>query len=249
MGLFDKVSTSSTVKAEVDVVRGQKKEPLASNIYNAIIKYAYAIKSKGGALGVTVVLTTPEGRELKEIQYITSGDAKGNKTYYEKENAETKAMEQFSLPGFNAIDSLCRLVLGKGVLECDNEKRTIKLYDYDTKTELPKEVDMLIDLVGKPVAVAVLNQIEDKTAKSAQTGAYEPTGKTYSTNVIDKYLDADDRKTAQEKANNVEATFAEAWLTKWKDQVSNQSTTSKTAGQPGAPAATGEVAKKTNLFG
>jgi hypothetical protein len=249
MGLFDQVNTSKTVKADVDVVRGQKKEPLASDIYNCIIKYAYAHKSKGGALGVTIVMATPEGREIKDVQYITSGDAKGNKTYYEKQNADTKLMEQYSLPGFNAIDSLCKLILDKGVLECDNEKRTIKLYDFDAKAEVPKEVDMLIDLVGKPISVAVLNQVEDKTAKNAQTGVYEPTGKTYSTNVIDKYLDPNTRCTAQEKSNKVDSTYADAWLVKWKDQVSDQSTGSKTAGQPGAPAATGEVAKKTTLFG
>jgi hypothetical protein len=249
MGLFDQVTTSSKVKVEVDVVRGQKKEPLASDIYNMIIKYAYANKSKGGALGVTVVLATPEGREVKEVQYITSGNEKGNKTYYEKENTDTKTMDQFALPGFNAIDSLCRLVLDKGVLECDNEKRTIKLYDFETKAEKPAEVDMLIDLVGKPICAAVLNQVEDKTAKNAATGKYEPTGKTYATNVIDKYLDPITRQTSQEKANNVDSAYADAWLTKWKGQVSNQSTASKTAGQPGAPAATGEIAKKTSLFG
>lgn len=249
MGLFDKVATSTTVKEEVDVVRGQKKEPLASDIYNMTIKYAYANKSKGGAMGVTIVMTTPEGREVKDVQWITSGDAKGNKTYYEKQNAETKKMDQFSLPGFNAIDSLCRLVLGKGVLECDNEKRTIKLYSYDAKAEVNTEVDMLIDLVGKPVCAAVLNQVEDKTAKNAQTGNYEPTGKTYSTNVIDKYLDPNDRCTSQEKAHNVESTFAASWLTKWKGQISDQSTATKTAGQPGAPAATGEIAPKATLFG
>lgn len=247
MGLFDGVSTSNKVKAEVDVVRGQKKEPLASDIYNCIIKYAYAHKSKGGAMGVTVVLTTPEGREIKETQYITSGDAKGNKTYYEKANAD-KVMEQFALPGFNAIDSLCHLVLDKGVLDCDNDKRTIKLYDYDAKAEIPKEVDMLIDLVGKPVCAAILSQIEDKTAKNAQSGKYEPTGKTYSINVIDKYLDPNDRCTAQEKASKVSSSFADAWLAKWKGQISDQSTGSKTAGQPGVPAATGEVAKKSSLF-
>jgi hypothetical protein len=249
MGLFDQVTTSSAVKDEKDVVRGAKKQPIESDIYNMIIKYAFAIKSKGGAMGVTVVLTTPEGRDIESTEYITSGDAKGNKTFYEKENKETKVKEQFSLPGFNAIDSLCHLVLGKGVLECDNEKKTINRYDFDAKKEVPKEVDMLVDLVGKPVCAAILHQIEDKTAKNPQTGVYEPTGKTYATNVIDKYLDPTDRKTAQEVKNNIDAAFAEAWLAKWKGQVSNQATASTTAGTSGAPAATGETAKKTALFG
>lgn len=248
MGVFDKVATSNKMKAEVDTVRGQKKEPLASDIYAMIIKYAYATKSKGGALGVTVVLTTAEGREVKDTQWITSGDEKGNKTYYEKENPETKQMDQFGLPGFNAMDALCRLVLDKGILECDNEKRTIKLPNYETKTDVPTEVDMFVDLTGKPIAAAILNQTADKKAKDTQTGEYKATGKTYSINVVDKYLDPVTKQTAQEKAHNVDGTYAKDWLTKWKDQVSDQTTATKTAGQPGAPAATGEIAKKTSLF-
>jgi hypothetical protein len=91
MGIFDSVTTSSKVKDEgTDRVRGQKKEPLMSDIYNMIIKYAYAIKSKGGAMGITVVLNTTDGKEVKATEYITSGDAKGNKTYFEKENPDTR---------------------------------------------------------------------------------------------------------------------------------------------------------------
>jgi hypothetical protein len=152
-------------------------------------------------------------------------------------------------PGFNAINSLSQLILGKGVLECDNEKRVIKLYDYDTKAEVPTEVDMLIDLIGKPVCAAILHQVEDKTAKNAQTGNYEATGKTYAINVIDKYLDPQTRKTAQETKNNIEAAFADAWLAKWKGQISDQSTVAKTAGNAGVPAATGSSAPKAALFG
>ena len=253
MGLFDKVATSASVKEDVDVVRGQRKEPLSSDIYNLMIKYAYGQKSKGGAMGIHMVLTTPEDREIKVTEYITSGDAKGNKTYYEKDKKDSDGnitgKDQFNLPGYSAIDSLCNLVIGKSILQCDNEKRTINLYDYTLKKEIPTEVDMLVELVGKAVCGAVLNQIQDKTAKNSQTGKYEPTGKTYSTNVVDKFLNAADRKTASEVRNKLDGDFAPKWLAKWKGQIDDQSTEVKTAGLKGAPAVSGEAAPKTSLFG
>ncbi|RLB94478.1 MAG: hypothetical protein DRH26_01130 [Deltaproteobacteria bacterium] len=252
MSLFDNVNTSATVKEDVDFVKGQRKEPLPTDIYNLIIKYAYGEKSKGGAMGIHTVFTTPEGREIKATEYITSGDKKGNKTYYEKDKKNddgSVTKEQFNLPGFSAIDSLCHLVIGKGILDCGSEMKTINLYDYDAKKEVPTEVNMLMELVGKAVCGAVLHQIQDKTAKNAQTGKYEPTGKTYATNVVDKFLNAADRKTASEIKNGLDGDFADKWLAKWKGQIDDQSTEVKSAGTKGAPSVSGEAAPKTSLFG
>jgi hypothetical protein len=247
MGIFDSVNTSKTVTADKDQVKGQKRESLASDIYNLIIKYAYVTKAKSGAMAVNLVLTTQGDREIKMTEYITSGDAKGNKTYYEKEKDGKK--EQFNLPGFSLIDALAQIVTGKSILEASSEKRAIKLYDFETKTEKPTEVDMLVDLVGKPICGAVLNQIQDKTAKNAATGEYEATGKVYSTNVVDKFLDPVERKTSSEIKNGIPADFADKWLAKWKGQVDDQSTEVKGAGLKGAPVASGDAAPKTSLFG
>jgi len=253
MGLFDNVATSANVTAETDQVRGAKKSPLASGIYNCIIKYAYVTKAKSGAMAINLALTGPEDREIRVTEYVTSGDAKGNKTFYEKEKKDSAGnitgKEQFNLPGFALIDSLCQLVLGKSLLQCTNEKRVIKLYNFDAKAEVPTEVDMLVELVGKPVAAAILHQIQDKTAKNTQTGEYEPTGKTYATNVVDKFLDPLTRKTATEAKNNIDADFAAKWEAKWHGQVDNQAEGNKDAGLKGAPVATGDAAPKTSLFG
>jgi len=246
MGMFDNVGTSANVAAETDRVKGAKKEMLPSDIYTLTIKHAFVQKSKGGAMGVVLSLMTEDDREIRMTEYITSGDAKGNKTYYEKEKDGKK--EQYALPGFTLIDGLALVTLGKSILQCADEKRTIKLYNFDAKTEVPTEVDMLVELVGKKVLGAVLNQIQDKTARNDATGQYEPTGQTYSTNVVDKFLNESVRKTAVEIANNVDATFADAWLAKWKGQIDDQSTEVKGAGIKGAPAASGAAAPKANLF-
>lgn len=247
MSLFQGIDSSAKTAEEKDSVRGQRRTPAASDIYNLIIKYAYGEKSKGGAMGIHLAFAVADGpekdREIRITDYITSGNDKGNKTYYEKDG------EKFNLPGFTAIDSLAQLVLGKSILQCRSEKRTIKLYNFDKKTEVPTDVDMLVELVGKGVCGCVLHQIQDKQAKNAQSGAYEATGKTFETNVVDKYLDPRTRRTVSELKNNLEADFQKKWLEKWKGQIDDQSTEVKSAGLKGAPAASGDNAAKTNLFG
>lgn len=252
MGVFDNVNSATNVAQEQDVVRGQRQEPLPSGIYNLIIKYVYAQKSKSGALGVHAAFQVADGehkgRDFRITEYVTSGDAKGNKTFYEKPK-DGGGVEQFALPGFALIDSMAQLVAKKSILNCANEKRTIKLYDFDKKAEVPTDVDMFVELVNKGVCGCVLHRIEDKNAKNTQTGEYEPTGQTRTTNVVDKFLNAADRKTVSEIQNNIPADFKDKWLEKWKDQIDDQSSEVKNAGLKGAPAASGNNADKAPLFG
>ena len=252
MGVFDNVNSAASVAQEKDVVRGQRQEPLPSGIYNLIIKYVYAKKAGSGALGVHALFQVADGehkdRDFRITEYVTSGNAKGNKTYYEKPK-DGGGVEQYALPGFSLIDSLAQLVAKKSILQCTAEKRTIKLYDFDKKAEVPTDVDMFVELVNKGVCGCVLHRIEDKNAKNTQTGEYEPTGKTYSTNVVDKFLSPANRKTLSELQNDIPADFKDKWLEKWKDQVDDQSSEVKSAGLKGAPAASGPNADKAPLFG
>jgi hypothetical protein len=253
MGMFDNVSTAADVTAEPDRVRGAKREPLASDIYDLNIKLAYVTKAKSGAVGVNLVLVTGDNKEIRVQEWVTSGDAKGNKTFYEADkkdaNGNITGKEKKSLPGFLIIDALCQLVAGKSILKCDQEKKIVNLYNFEHKKEMPTEVEMLMDLVGKKVAATVLHQIQDKTAKNLQTGEYEPTGKVFGTNVIDKFLDPDTHKTHSEVKNNIDSAYAGQWLAKWKGQIDDQSTEVKGAGLKGAPVASGDAAPKTSLFG
>ena len=259
MGLFDNANTDTTIAPEKDRVKGQKQTPLDSDILNLMIKYAYGQKAKSGAVGFFLVCTTPEGREVKMREYFVSGDAKGNKTYYEKKDEKTGAMTRFPLPGFSIVDSLAKLVTGKSIMPVTDaagnvvsqqqvEKKTIKLYDYQAKAEVDTEVDMFMEMVGKPVKACVLHTIEDQTSKNDATGKYEPNGKTRALNTIDKFLDPQTSKTSAELAAGVDSAFAADWLAKWKGQINDESEGSKTAGTKGAPEATGDAAPKASLF-
>jgi hypothetical protein len=249
MGLFDNVAEDVSVKNDdtPDRVKGMKVAPLDSDIYGLNIKYAYGQKSSGGAMGIFLVLDTAEGRTIKATEYVTSGTKKGGNYYYEKKNKEG-VMEKKPLPGFSAINSLCKLVAGKGIFECATEKKTIPLYNFDAKGDIPTEVDMIMDLVGKPVNGCVLHTIEDKTKKNDQTGVYEPTGATYAKNTVDKFLSADGRKTEAEQTAGVESAFAGQWLDEWKGKINDESSEVKGAGTKGAPAASGDDAPKSALF-
>lgn len=246
MSLFDNVKTAADVQKEQERVKGKRTPPLSSDIYNLIIKHAYARKSKGGAIGVNLVFNVVgEDRELRDQQWITSGDSKGNKTFYETEQ-DGKKVKKF-LPGFIMIDELSRLTLGKGILACATEKKVIPLYSRDANAEVPTEVDMFTELLGKAVCAAVLQTLQDRTKKNDQTGKYEPTGQTFESNEVNKYFNATDRKTAIEVEANIDADYHKAWLDKWKGQVDDQSTATESTGTAGAPA--GSAAPKTSLFG
>lgn len=246
MGLFDGVNNASNVEKEQDVVRGAKRQPLDSAVYDFVIKYVYAEKAKSGALGINVTLKTADEKEIRIKEWVTSGDAKGNKTYYEK-TVDGKTT-QHHLPGFIMIDSLCELAVGKGLLACANEKKHLKLYNYEAKTEVATEVDMLVELIGKPIKATVLRQVQDKTKKNDASGEYEPTGETFETNVIDKFLDPTTGKTASERKNGIEADYVKLWSDKWAGKIDNQAKGTANAGTAGTPAA-GQAAPKAPLFG
>jgi len=251
MGVFDKVDSSAKVEKENDFVKGSKRKLIPSSIQNCIIKYAYASFAKSGALAVNLSFDVADGdskgQNFRITEYITSGDAKGNKTFYEKKNKEGKT-EKFNLPGFTLIDSMAHLITGKSITECNTEKKTIPLYDFNAKAEKPTDVEMFTELVGKGIAICVLHQIQDKTSQNTQTGDYEPTGKVYEVNVADKFLHPSDRKTWSEMKNNVPADFKDKWLERWEGKVDDQSSEVKGAGLKGAPAVSGDNAEKTDLF-
>lgn len=250
MSLFDGVNKSANVEEEKDRVKGSGGGALPSNIYNLVVKYAYGHVAKSGAKAINLVLEVfdNEGksteRTFRQQEYFMSGDKKGNKTFY------TKDGKDYNLPGFTLLNDLCMVATGKGLFEQTVEMKTIPVYDFEKKEEVSTEVEMLTSLCGKPVAGCVLEQIQDKTQKNDQ-GDYIPTGETRTINIADKFLDAQERKTAVERKNGIAADFKDQWLKKWEGQVDDQSTKVEGAGTPGAPAAPGAAAPaaKAPLFG
>ena len=249
MSLLSTLSTSEDIGNEKDSVGGSN--VLDTAIYKFTINSAYVSKSAGGAMGLIVSLKTDDDKEMRQTLWMTSGDAKGNKNYY-----EDKTGQKQYLPGFNLANSLALLACGKEISTLTTEQKVIKAWSFEAKAEIPTKVDMLMDLVGKEIYGAVFRQVVDKTAKN-DAGAYVPTGETREENELDKIFRVKDKMTTAEiRAQADEATFFDTWDAKWSGKTRDKSTKGA-AGVAGAPSgaakagagASGTKKPTTSLFG
>ena len=245
MSLLSGLTTSNDIAAEKDSVGGGF--VLDSNVYLFTIKLAYLQKAASDALSLVVHLTTEDNKDVRQQIWMTSGKEKGCKNYY----VDKKGDKQY-LPGFNMANSLCLLTVGKEISQMETETKVVNVYSKEASAEVPTNVEMLTELLGKQVLGGLIKQVVDKTAKDA-TGAYQPTGETREENELDKlFRERDGKTTAEILAQAPEAVFIETWKKKWVGQVKDK--TSKQAGTAGAPKAgtapAGGTAKPTNsLFG
>lgn len=214
--------------------------PLESDVYDATIKMAFAGQSKGGAHSVTFHLDV-NGREHRETIYVTN---RNGENWYPNKKDPSKKMP---LPGFTMANNIALLATGFDLGNQAVEERVIKLWDRDANGEVNTKVNAFIDLIGKPVKVAIMKQIVDKNVDDGQ-GKYVPSGETREESVIDAVFHAETGRTVNEvKAGLANGEFAQKWLDKNKGQVKDRSTkdVAKT-GRPGA--ATGGGAPKS-MFG
>lgn len=243
MSLLANLTTDSSIEDEKDVVGGGY-SPFESGLYTGTVALAFLTKSTGGALALNLHLSI-NGRELRQQLWMTSGDAKGNKNFYLDKDGE----KQY-LPGFIHANALALLTVGKEISQLDTEKKVVNLYSSATKSEVPTEVEMLVDLLGKEIMVGVIKQLVAKNAKDA-SGEYVPTGESREENEIDKFFRASDRKTTAEiRAQVAEAAFADTWAKKWTGQVRDRmpkGTANAGASKPAASASAGKPT--TSLFG
>ena len=236
MSLLSGLTTSTDIAAEKDSIGGGI--VLDSNLYNFTVKLAYLQKADSEALSLVVHLTTEDGKDVRQQFWMTSGKEKGCKNYF----VDKKGEKQY-LPGFNMANSLCLLTVGKEISQMEPETKVVNLYSSEAKAEVPTNVEMLTELLGKQVLGGLIKQIVDKTAKDA-AGNYQPTGETREENELDKlFRERDGKTTAEILAQAPEAVFIETWKKKWVGQVKDKST--KTAGTAGAPKAAGAAATGT----
>ena len=206
---------------------------LETDIYGLNIKFAYFGKSKGGAMSLNLETETTGGAKLSQQIWITSGDKKGNSNVYKDKDGN----EQY-LPGFVVANSLCLLALkGQEIADVSVEEKTINIYDFTAKKDLPTKVDMLVDLIGVDIRAAVQKQLVDKNAKDGN-GVYQPTGETREQNEIIKFFKNDNNMTVTEiTAQAEEALHHDKWLETNKGNVFDKSTkTGATGGAPNKPA-------------
>lgn len=206
--MLDNLKMDQNVEKERDVI-GSNFGPQESDIYPAMCTMAYLDKSSGGAMSINLTFKFPNGAELRIREWITSGDTKGNKNYYENAEGEKKY-----LPGFLTFASICNHALDKEPAQLQPEKKTINIYDPDAKKELPTQKPVLVELIGSKVALGILKVRENKKAKVDGEWVAIKDDRTF--NEISKVFDVDTLATTTEKAAKETPQFHEKWLEKFK---------------------------------
>lgn len=244
MNMLANLTTDSSIADEKDSIGGGG--VLESGVYACKVAMAYLSKASSGALGLVLTLKTDGGKDVKQTLWMTSGEAKGCKNYYEKDG------EKHYLPGFLHANSLALLTVGKEISQLETETKVVNVYSAEAKAEVPTKVEVLMDLLNQDIVVGLIKQTVDKTKKNESTGAYEATGETRDENDIDKLFRARDKMTTAEiRAQAESATFVETWSAKWTGQTKNKAKgAAGTAGAPKAAAGAPAAAKKptTSLF-
>jgi beta-galactosidase GanA len=213
---------------------------LDSAIYTGAVKVAYAGQSQGGAKSVTVIFDLGN-REYRETFYVTN---KAGENFYTPKGDSTK---KTLLPGFVSVDDLCLLTTETPLEEQDLEEKVVNIYDFDQKREVPTNVPVLVNLIGKSVTMGILRQTVDKQAKDS-SGEYRNTGETRDENVVDKFFHADLGVTVSEAKSGIrDAVFKTKWAEKNTGVTRDRSKGAEgNVGAPGRPAgsAAGAAAPK-----
>ena len=193
------------VKQDTDHVPSGKYGVVDSGLYTCTVEMAYIKESAKGAVALCLTLKDENGHEIKEDLWIQSGNAKGNKNYYEGKNGKAY------LPGFTAADSLCLLATSKPLSTQSTEEKAVKVWNRDAKTEVPTQVQVLVDLLDKPIIAGVLRKTVDKTAEGPD-GEWHPTGEHIDRNEINKFFRSADRLTTSEiRAGATEGAYCAKW--------------------------------------
>jgi len=227
INMLENLQTDATIDGETDTLGGFI---LDTDVYPMAIDMAYMDTSKGGAISLNLNCRDQNGKQVRETLWMTSGQAKGCNNFYTDQNGK-----KHYLPGFNMANAIAQLSIGKEIGAVSPEKKTIKVYDFTQRKEVPMEKEVLTELIGAEITLGVVRQVVDKNVKDGN-GKYVPSGETREENVIDKVFRTKDGLTSAEiRAEETEPQFMDAWVKKNKG-VTRQRAKGAAAASVGAPA-------------
>lgn len=224
--------------------------PFETDAYDATIKLAYAGKSDGGANSLSIVAETADGREYRETLWVTN--KKGENWFLNKQDQSKKV----PLPGFTVAEHIALCTVEKPLSQLLFEEKVVNLYDYDQKKDVPTNVQVATELLGKIVTLGIVQSTENKNVKSGND--YVPTAETRQVNSIDKVFHTPTKLTMVEVENNISvAAFYPSWVERNKGITRDRRTIKDggagTSGRPnsGPPAggAAASGAPRKSLFG
>lgn len=237
MSIMDKVKEAANVVDDGDRIGGFQIWP--SGMYKTTIDQAYMTVSSGGAIGLAVTFKNDKGNIYQETFWVVG--KKGN-TFWERDGI------RHNIPGFNQAKHLCLLTTGKTLeqLEDTIETKIINERSRETGEMGQTKVEMVMDLLDKPVNIGIIATVVDKNIKDSNDN-WVPSGETRQQNEVDKFFDSETNLTYSEmKAGKTEPEFATEWANNW-----NGKTKQKAKGLPGAgntPATGGAQPATKSLF-
>lgn len=199
------------VEEQQDRLGGQY--TLESGVYDGTMKLAYITDSSRSKSKCLTTVIDVNGFELTTRTWFLNGE--GEPTY--SRNGKT-AM----LPGYELINDMHLVTTGVAISEATVEDKTIKVWDSDAQGEIDKNLPVVTSMLGKPITIAVLKVIENKTAKNESTGEYENTAEKRTVNEIDKVFHTESRKTVVELMKKVDLPLDKLFITKWGDKNSGE---------------------------
>lgn len=240
---------SEGLEAQEDRLGGFSLRP--TGIYkDATIKLAYITKADSGALALNLSFQLASGEYRERAIYFTN--KAGENFYYTKDSNGNLTTTKAQLPGFALVNNMCRLAIGKELSELQDEEKVVKIYDPDEKKELPKSVPCITELHGAKIAVAIVEQMVNKSEKDDNTGKYVDTAESRDENVIQHFFHNDTLASANEMDKYIEAekegkalpelgAFAALWEEKYagKKQDKRSIKDGSTAPKSGRPAPAG----------
>lgn len=228
----DSIQQSNDIKGNEDRLGGFRIHE--SDIYPAEIVLAYFGESKGGARMMNYEVKLPDGSKFSWVEYVTSGRDKGQKNYSEKDG------EKSYLPGYIRANAIANMCAGKDLDKLSFEDKTLKLYNYDAKAEVPTPAKVAVELIGKTVYLGIHKVLTNKSVKGMKDGkeAWLRTAETKEENIVDKVFHYPKKLTLSEAVEKAEEPkFFDQWLERHKGKVINRvkeaETTAGTAGAPG----------------
>lgn len=217
---------------------------IESGAYDGKITMAYAGKSQSSDAQSITLHVDVNGFEVRQTFWVTNR---------ENLNYSTKDGKKTTLMGYSIVDSACLVSTGVPLSEQDVEDKVINLYDFDERKEVPKNMPVFVDLIGKEVTVGVIKQIINKKKKNESTGKYDDIDETREENIFDKFFHTPTKMTSTEaKAGMEEAIFYGKWVEKNTGKTKNKAkkiTGGGASGNGAPPSASGTSTKpKSNMF-
>lgn len=200
---------------------------LETNVYDFEITKAYGDYSANGALGLFLEFTSVNGgQNYRETLYVTNRN--GEATFEDKRSGK-----QVPLPSIAIADAICQCAAGVSLNQLDMQPKVIDVYDSDAGKELPTEKQVAMDLLGKPITLAIQKSTVNKTVKNEATGKWEPINEAREENQIRHVFHTESGMTyAEAKEGKEEPEFQAKWKEKYEGVTNDRFKEVKGGGRP-----------------